>query len=183
MNSSSSLNKTESGENNEDVFWKVVSYIALVECALGIISNSLLLLFTYSNPLNNLRKSSWITITNLAVPYLLTSILSIFFCHPVYELALLPESDMQHACTEVLLHIGYASSFFLLMLFAIERYIATKHPFESGNILTRKRIFLACLLCWAAAIGCALPIILRSQEFIIALYGILEFSALVMILF
>ena len=34
-----------------------------------------------------------------------------------------------------------------------------------------------------AAIGCALPIILRSQEFIIALYGILEFSALVMILF
>ena len=56
MNSSSSLNKTESGENNEDVFWKVVSYIALVECALGIISNSLLLLLTYINPLNNLRK-------------------------------------------------------------------------------------------------------------------------------
>ena len=183
MNSSSSLNKTESGENNEDVFWKVVSYIALVECALGIISNSLLLFLTYSNPLNNLRKSSWITITNLAVADLLTSILSIFFCHPVYELALLPERDIQHACTEVLLHIGYASSFFLLMLFAIERYIAIKHPFESGNILTRKRIFLACLLCWAAAIGCALPIILRSQEFIIALYGILEFSALVMILF
>ena len=183
MNSSSSLNKTESGENNEDVFWKVVSYIALVECALGIISNSLLLLLTYSNPLNNLRKSSWITITNLALADLLTSILSTLFCHPVYELALLPASDMQHACTEVLLHIGYASSFFLLMLFAIERYIAIKHPFESGNILTRKRIFLACLLCWAAAIGCALPIILRSQEFIIALYGILEFSALVMILF
>ena len=89
MNSSSSLNKTESGENNEDVFWKVVSYIALVECALGIISNSLLLLLTYSNPLNNLRKSSWITITNLALADLLTSILSIFFCYPVHELALL----------------------------------------------------------------------------------------------
>ena len=90
---------------------------------------------------------------------------------------------MQYACAEVLLHIGYASSFFVLMLFSIQRYIATKHPFQSGSILTRKRIFLACLLCWAAAIGCALPIILRSQEFIIALYGILEFSALVMILF
>ena len=180
MNSFSSLNKTESGEN---IIWKVTSYIALVECALGIISNSLLLLLTYSNPLNNLRKSSWITITNLAAADLLTSILSILFCHPVYELALEHANYMQFACAEVFQHIGYASSFFLLMFFAIERYIATKHPFKSGTILTRKRIFLACLLCWAAAIGCALPIILRSQEFIITLYGILEFSVLVMILF
>ena len=183
MNSSSSLNKTESGENNEDVFWKVVSYIALVECALGIISNSLLLLFTYSNPLNNLRKSSWITITNLAVPYLLTSILSIFFCHPVYELALLPASYMQYACAELLLHIGYASSFFFAHALRHRKIHSYQTPFWKREHLDQKTNFSSLLLCWAAAIGCALPIILTSQEFIIALYGILEFSALVMILF
>ena len=127
---------------------KFVSYTALVECVLGIISNSLLLLLTYSNPLNNLRKSSWITITNLAVADLLTSILSIFFCHPVHKLALVHASDMQYACAEVLLHIGYASYLFVPMLFTIERYMATKHPFHSGSILSRKRIFLACLLYW-----------------------------------
>ena len=114
---------------------------------------------------------------------LLTSILSILFCHPVFELALKHASVMQYACAEVFLFIGYTSSFFFLMLLSIERYIAIKYPIESGTILTRKRIFLACLLCWAAAIGCALPIILQSQHYLIALYGILEFSALVMIFF
>ena len=92
-------------------------------------------------------------------------------------------SDMQYACAEVFLLIGYANSFFLLMLFSIERYIAIKYPIESGTILTRKRVFLACLFCWAAAIGCALPIFLPSRHYLIAFYGILEFSALVMIFF
>ena len=140
---------------------------------IGVISNSLLLLLTYSNPLNNLRKSSWITITNLAAADLLTSISTIPFCHPVYY-ELMHASDMQYACAEVFLLIGYANSFFLLMLFSIERYIAIKYPIESGTILTRKRVFLACLLCWAAAIGCALPTILGSISFLFALYGILE---------
>ena len=101
----------------------------------------------------------------------------------MYELALHNASDMHYDCAAILLYIGYNSSFFLLMLFAIERYIAIKYPIESGTILTQKRVFLACLLCWAAAIGFSVLIILRSHEFLIALYGILEFSALVMIFF
>ena len=193
MPSSSSNNLTESGGNitnfNIDgsaiAIWKVATSIALVECLIGIISNSLLLLLTYINPLNNLRKSSWITITNLAAADLLTSIFTIPFCHPVYEMTLerISSDKIKYFSVDIFLHIGYASSFFSLMLFAIERYIAIKHPFESRNILTRKRVFLACLLCWAAAIGCSFFIIAVSVEFLTALYGILELSVLIMILF
>lgn len=159
---------------------------ALVECIVGIISNSLLLIVIFFNPLNNLRKASWMIMTNLALADLLTSMATIPNYYPGEELLNHIKIDKALYMANVFLHIGYSSSFFFILLFAIERYIAIKHPIQSSYIITKKRNFAVIILCWAVAIifgGLAYYDGVHQNKVFIGLYGILELATLVMILF
>ena len=121
-------------------------------------------------------------ITNLALADLLTSMATIPTCYPVYDLL----NEQQVYIANVFLYIGYCGSFFLILLFAIERYIAIKHPIQSSHIITKKRNFAAIILCWAVAIvfgGLTHYHGAHQNKVYIGMYGILQLTTLVMILF
>ena len=170
-----------SGTNEVRFGLKIAYNVGLVECAIGIIVNTLLLVVIISNPLNNLRKSSWVTISNLALADLLTSVTSIPFFKPEIIANVTAEFWANAS-----FFMGHSSSFFFLLLFSVERYVVVKYPIKSHSILTKTRVYVACLTCWGVAITIGGTFLYRGSnqyKLNVLMYGVLELAAVLMIVF
>ena len=159
--------------------------LILAECTIGVAVNSLLLIVIIRNPLRNLRKRSWLTITNLAVADLLTSAATMLLSHYDMEERKEEGNILTLKFSYAFIHIGYSASFFMLLLFSIEVYIATKNPLHCHLILTRNKVL------WASAGFWLLAVLIGSSHFwsdaypmeiIIICIGVLELAVVVVII-
>ena len=139
------------------------------------------------DPLKNLKKFSFLTIANLAFADFMTSVCSIPFCVNEARLDFVPSF-----VASAFQFTGYLASFFVLLLFAVERFIAVAYPLQSRHILTRSKRIAACAVCWVLSITLGFltlvplhPDITQDEntKLLLGVYGVLTAVGVVLLVF
>ena len=112
------------------------------------------------DPLEILRKGSWITIINLAVADLLYCIINFFeeiqWYVGTHELL---TTDNYYFVIETLAGLAVSASLMLLGFFSLQVYTVTKFPFKAPHFWTRKKVVICCVGIWLLAGPLGLDII------------------------
>ena len=95
------------------------------------------------DPLNILRKGSWITIVNLAAADLAVCIIT--FTVP-FQI-----KTISFQVTWLLWHSAVSSSFMLLAFFWLQVLTVTKFPYKARHFWTRNRVISCCVSIWLLA--------------------------------
>ena len=123
---------------------------------LAAIENSLLLYVIYKDPLKRFSNTPSYFIGNFTIADLVSIISGI--CDSIFHLN--PQKTQQiQEIVGCFAAIGIQSSFLIIMIFAIDRYIAIAHPYKYQNIMTNKFVLVILLSfpwCFSAI---ALPVI------------------------
>jgi hypothetical protein len=118
--------------------------------AVGVVSNTFLIIAILFDPLRVLRKGAWITILNLSIADLIAAASSFMMIGSPVEFHI--RNRIIYSFFEFFWMFGVSASFMLLTFLTIQTYIIVKYPIRSRFIISVKRIALFCSLVWAFAI-------------------------------
>ncbi|XP_028393213.1 lysophosphatidic acid receptor 4-like [Dendronephthya gigantea] len=185
-NNSETLNKSDAGTRHEGT---VPHTITIIVDAIGVLSNTLLILAILVDPLNLLRKGAWFTILNLSIADF-TASLSNFLMVGLQVHFNRPNPVVLRTC-RFFWYFGSGGSFLLLALLTAETYVIVKYPIRSKTMLTAKKVRLLCAGVWIIAILLGISNVQyaifktpfeRAMKFYIAQIAVLELAVIVQVL-
>jgi hypothetical protein len=160
--------------------------IVLAECIFGVVVNFLLLITIIRDPLKNLRKRGFLTITNLAIADLISNVGGIGLCFYDNKARLDPANFWPVKSYYAIVHVGFSASFLMLFLLSVEVYIFTKFPLTAHLMLTKRRKVWIIMFLWLASFLIASSNFWSSEYpfsvFIVVLF-VLEVAVMAVIIF
>lgn len=126
---------------------RISNNIMIGASVIGIITNTLLILVVFIDPLKRLRASKCtLIIVSISLADLLTSWVTLFYGMQVP----LPNGSSQNLA--VLLWVGFTASLANLFVFTFERFLVTLYPFKAKLFISYRGTALACLASWIVGV-------------------------------
>lgn len=125
--------------------------ILLLFAVLISISNGLLLFVIYKDPLKTFRNATAVLIISLGVSDFLTGCVTavdVGISHILEGLAI--QKVMLQA--KIISQVTVRASVYILIMFAVERFIAVAFPYVYRTSVTIRKTIVGCALCWVLAI-------------------------------
>ena len=156
--------------------------ILLLFAVLISISNGLLLFMMYKDPLKKFRNATAVLVVTLGVADFLTGCVTavdVGISHILEGLAI--QKVMLQA--KIVSQITVRASVCIMIMFAVERFIAVAFPYVYRNSVTIRKTIVGCALCWVLAIvtSCLELAVDRDLYDVVFLYIIFVLPLLTMI--
>lgn len=145
QNTSLAMNNAASASNS---FQLPSSVVVLIIGIVGFITNGILLLVMFFDPLKCFHRPSMYFVISLAISDFLTGIASCFFA--VEQLV---RSPYIKTVSVAAIWCSVENSFITILLMAIERLIAIRYPLKAKSMITSRRILILILITWFISMG------------------------------
>ena len=159
----------------------LVAVCCLIEGTLSIISNALLLLVFFRNPLRNMWQCSSILIFNVSLSDLCAGLIFVYWSsshwHSHWNQEWLETATMQA------MWISTLTSTFTLVALSLERYLIVKRPWDAPQMVTKRRTIVVCVTSWIISLVLCSALANNGRAFILTSSSLLEGSVIMQILF
>ena len=146
------------------------------------ISNGILLFMIYKDPLKKFRNATAVLVVSLSIADFLTGCVTAVDVGIAHILEGMAMQDVMLQA-KIVSQITVRASVCIMIIFAVERFIAIAFPYVYRNSLTIPKTILCCVLCWMLAIvtSCLELVVERDLYDVVFLYLIFVLPLLTII--
>lgn len=179
-----SANHNQGNEDFKSQVFIINGAILLLFAVLISISNGLLLFMIYKDPLKKFRNATAVLVVSLGIADFLTgcvTALDVGITHILEGMAMQKDIIMLQA--KIVSQITVRASLCIMIMFAVERFIAVAFPYVYRKSVTIPKTIVFCALCWMIAIvtSCLELLVERDLYDVVFLYLIFVLPLLTII--